>query len=319
MEGGYQGWGKEDLATRQAAERLARYELREQRAAVEAGRNMGGQLSSEESIAKERTRDLIDMDLVGENSSQETLLGVSRRAGSAMGEPGPSFKNWQEEEEIRRYDGALSSPRTSRREFPRPGGGDTQHCWNPQLGTAAVYNQYQEEERRGNSRPETPRPGVQTPRDLVDTMETLKKRLDHIRTEDRVAGEAAPSSDQYRTGRPVQSTTRKQMVQFAQDQFQGAELDDEEEDRRQLEEIKARQQARRQAERDRRNQQTMENVYRRQMEELGQATRFKETMEAWEEKSKEEFKMKEAMRLWQETKRMEEQDQERQRQEALRS
>ena len=50
----------------------------------------------------------------------------------------------------------------------------------------------------------------------------------------------------------------------------------------------------------------MENVYRRQMEELGQTTRFKETMEAWEERSREEFKMKEAMRLWQETKRIEE-------------
>ena len=114
MEGGYQGWEKEDLARRQAAERLARYELREQqRAAVEPGRNIGGQPSSEESIAKRKTRDLIDMD-------QETLLGISRRTRSAKGEPNPSFKNWQEDEEIRKYDGSMPSPRTSRREFPRP-------------------------------------------------------------------------------------------------------------------------------------------------------------------------------------------------------
>lgn len=298
MEGGYQEWDKEDLARRQAAERLARYELREQqRAAVEPDRNKGGQLSSEESIAKGKTRDLIDMDLVGENSSQETLLGVSRRIGSAMGEPGPSFKNWQEDEEIRRYDGSLPSPRTSRREFPRPGGGDTQHNWNPQLETAVAYDQFQKEERRSSSRPNTPRPGVQTPGDLVETMEALKKRLDQVRNEDRASGEAVPTSDLTRTSRQGQQTTRRQTVQFVQDQLLGPELDEEEEDRRQLEQIKARQQARRQAEKARRDQQTVEEVYRRQMEELGQATTFRETMEAWEEKNREELKMKEARRL----------------------
>ena len=44
----------------------------------------------------------------------------------------------------------------------------------------------------------------------------------------------------------------------------------------------------------------------RQMEKLGQAARFRETMEAWEEKNWEQIKLKEAMKLWQETKRLKE-------------
>lgn len=293
MEGGYQGWDKEELARRQAAERLARYELREQQqATVEPGRNMGGQPNSEESIAKGKTRDLIDMDLVGENSSQETLLGISRRTGSAKGEPGPSFKNWQEDDEIRKYDGSMPSPRTSRREFPRSGGRDIHQNWNPQLETAVAYDQFQEEERRSTSRPYTPRPRIQTPGDLVETLESLKKKLDQVKSEDRVTREVVLTSDPTRTSRHGQHSTRKQTVQF-----QGPEPDEEEEDRRQQEQFKAQQQARRQAEMDRRNQQTMEEVYRRQMEELRQATRFKETMQAWEQKNMEEIQMKEAMRL----------------------
>ena len=320
MDREYPGWDKEEIARRQAAERLVRYELREQRAAAEVGKPMGGQLSSEESIAKERTRDLIDMDLVGENSSQDTLLGVSRRTGSARGEPGPSFKNWQEdEEEIRKYEGHPLSPRTSRREFPRPGEGDTQPCWNPQTRMASAYDHYQEEENKGGSRPDTPKPGEKTPGDLVETLETLKKKLEEVRTGDRVQTGAAALSEMYKTGKTAQVNLRRPVVHFSQEQFQGMELEEDEEDRRQLEELKARQQARRQAERERRNQQATEDLYRRQMEELGQAARFRETMEAWEEKNREEIKLKEAMKLWQETKRLEEQDQEKQRQEALKT
>lgn len=65
MDRGYQEGGKEDIARRQAEERLARFELREQRAAVETRKNMEGQIGSEESIAKGSIRDLINMDLLG--------------------------------------------------------------------------------------------------------------------------------------------------------------------------------------------------------------------------------------------------------------
>ena len=320
MDREYPGWDKEEIARRQAAERLARYELREQRAAAEVGKPMGGQLSSEESIAKGRTRDLIDMDLVGENSSQETILGVSRRTGSARGEPGPSFKNWQEdEEEMRKYEGHPLSPRTSRRECPRPGEGDTQHCWNPQTRMASAYDHYQEEEKKGGSRPDTPKPGEKTPGDLVETLETLKKKLEEVHTGDRVQTGAPALSEMYKTGKPALVNPRRPVVHFAQEQFQGMELEEDEEDRRQLEELKARQQARSQAERERRTQQATKDLYRRQMEELGQAARFRETLEAWEEKNREDIKLKEAMKLWQETKRLKEQDQEKQRQEDLRT
>jgi hypothetical protein len=96
MDEGYEGWDKEEIARRQAAERLARYKLREHREAIETRKNMGRKISSEESIARGETRNLFDMNLVGENSSQETVMGVSRKIESVMGEPRPSFKNWQE-------------------------------------------------------------------------------------------------------------------------------------------------------------------------------------------------------------------------------
>lgn len=54
---------------------------------------MGGQLSLEESIAKGAAKDPNDMDLVGEDSSQETQMGASSKTRLALSVFGPSFQN----------------------------------------------------------------------------------------------------------------------------------------------------------------------------------------------------------------------------------
>ena len=43
----------------------------------------------------------------------------------------------------------------------------------------------------------------------METLETLKKKLDQVRSEDRASGEAVPTSDPTRTSRQGQQTTRK--------------------------------------------------------------------------------------------------------------
>lgn len=78
----YQGFNRDEIVKRQTTKQRAKYELKEQRARAEADKYMGGQqLSSEESIARRPARDLIDMDLVGENLLQETVVGLSHKIG----------------------------------------------------------------------------------------------------------------------------------------------------------------------------------------------------------------------------------------------
>ena len=87
---------------------------------------------------------------------------------------------------------------------------------------------------------------------MVETWETLKKKLDQVQIENRVPEGAAVLPKMYKTGNPAHVNPRRPVVHFQG--IQGMEIEEEEEDRRQLEEFKAQQQAKRQAEREQRNQ-----------------------------------------------------------------
>jgi hypothetical protein len=83
---------REQWRQKQVEERLARLELRRARGLVVVTAEkeaIGGQMDSEESIAKQtedRMKELLDMELVGDNSSTDFTRGQSRRSGTLLEE-----------------------------------------------------------------------------------------------------------------------------------------------------------------------------------------------------------------------------------------
>jgi hypothetical protein len=100
---------REQWRQKQAEERQARLELKRARVLVPVAAEkeaMGGQMDSEESIAKQiedRMKELFDMELVGENSFAELTRGQSRRSGTLPEELEQHVQTAQTAEGVYRY------------------------------------------------------------------------------------------------------------------------------------------------------------------------------------------------------------------------
>jgi hypothetical protein len=193
--------------------------------------------------------ELIDMEIVGEKSSHETGIGNSRRTSGMEFEKGDRVPSdlkealapWQ----YQGQGGGFASPMVKRREF-LPNLEGIQYQWHDHLKLAEERFGYPPSHLQYGSRPLIPNPRMKTPDALEPTFEQLKYKLDqtknHLEKGELLEEQRALGLGAWPNQLVVELV---KAAQFAEQLQLQPEFDQDEEDLREFEALKAMQLARR--------------------------------------------------------------------------